>query len=44
MGIVVDSVSKILDGRQVLKDISLEVEDGSFLMLLGASGAGKTTM
>ena len=28
----------------VLKDINLEVEDGEFLVLLGFSGTGKTTL
>lgn len=44
MSIVVDSVNKTFEGRKVLKDISLEVGDGSFLTLLGASDAGKTTL
>lgn len=32
------------DGRQqVLKDVSLTVEDGAFVVILGASGSGKST-
>ena len=32
------------DGTQALKDISLDVVDGDFCALLGANGAGKTTI
>lgn len=30
--------------NQVLKDISLEIEDGSFTVITGASGSGKSTL
>lgn len=30
--------------NQVLKDISLEIEDGSFTIITGASGSGKSTL
>ncbi|MDE7464682.1 MAG: ABC transporter ATP-binding protein, partial [Clostridiales bacterium] len=29
---------------EVLKDLSLEIEDGGFTVILGASGSGKTTL
>ena len=44
MGITLESVTKRFDGRTVLKDISMEIEDGSFITLLGGLGAGKTTL
>lgn len=38
-----DKVCKSLGGRQILKDISLDVEQGSIFGFLGPNGAGKTT-
>jgi NitT/TauT family transport system ATP-binding protein len=32
------------DGRVVVKDINLEVQQGQFVSLIGASGCGKTTL
>lgn len=42
--IEVQSVSKVLGGNVVLNDISLVVEEGEFLVLLGPSGGGKSTL
>jgi sulfate transport system ATP-binding protein len=44
MSIVVDSVSKRFGGFVALKDVSLEVRDGSLTALLGPSGGGKSTL
>ncbi|MBY5160960.1 ABC transporter ATP-binding protein [Salsipaludibacter albus] len=38
-----DAVSKAFGDTQAVDDLSLHVEDGAFFVLLGPSGAGKTT-
>ena len=38
-----DSLKKSYFTKPVLKDISLEIQDGSILGLLGPNGSGKTT-
>lgn len=38
------SVKKSFDGTPVLKDISLQVNDGEIVSILGPSGCGKTTL
>jgi multiple sugar transport system ATP-binding protein len=38
-----ESVSKSFKGHHALADLSLEIEDGKFFVLLGPTGAGKTT-
>lgn len=37
-------IQKSYDGTPVLKDISIEVEDGEIVSILGPSGCGKTTL
>jgi multiple sugar transport system ATP-binding protein len=37
------NVSKSFGGHAALKDFDLEIEDGQFFVLLGPTGAGKTT-
>ncbi len=37
------NVSKSFGNKQVVSDINITVEDGSFTVLLGSSGCGKTT-
>lgn len=40
----VNKINKSFGNKQVLKDISFQVDRGGILTLLGASGAGKTTI
>jgi multiple sugar transport system ATP-binding protein len=42
-GIKFQNVSKHFGGTAVVEDLSLEIEDGEFVVLLGPSGCGKTT-
>lgn len=43
MKLVVSHLAKSYKGRQVVKDVSLEVNAGQIVGLLGPNGAGKTT-
>jgi multiple sugar transport system ATP-binding protein len=43
MTVVLDNISKSFGAVKVLHNLSLEVQDGEFLVLLGASGSGKST-
>ena len=43
MGIEFRNVTKTFGGAGVVDDLSLEVRDGEFIVLLGPSGCGKTT-
>ena len=38
-----DHVSKVFDGAAAVQDLSLEIADGEFLVLVGPSGCGKST-
>jgi len=38
-----EEVSKVYDGSYAVKDLSMEIEDGEFLVLVGPSGCGKST-
>jgi multiple sugar transport system ATP-binding protein len=41
--VTLNNIVKSYDGEKVLRDLSFETEDGEFFVLLGPSGAGKTT-
>ncbi|HWF87382.1 MAG TPA: ABC transporter ATP-binding protein [Pyrinomonadaceae bacterium] len=43
MGIEFRNVTKTFGGACVVDDLSLEIRDGEFIVLLGPSGCGKTT-
>lgn len=40
----IDSISVSFDDHTVLEDVSLSVDEGTFIGLIGPNGAGKTTM
>ena len=39
-----EHVKKSYDGKDILKDINLEIENGEIVSILGPSGCGKTTL
>lgn len=39
-----ENITKTYEGKQILKDVSLTLEEGECISLLGASGIGKTTL
>jgi sulfate/thiosulfate transport system ATP-binding protein len=44
MSIVLDQVTKHYAGAPVVNDVSLDIGDGEFFVLLGPSGSGKSTL
>src|SRR5215468_5749929 len=44
MSINLDQVTKLYGGIPVVNDVSLDIGDGEFFVLLGPSGSGKSTL
>ena len=44
MSITLDQVTKRYQSHPVVNDVSLEIRQGEFLVLLGPSGSGKSTL
>lgn len=39
-----ENVNVTMQGKRILSDINLEIQDGEFILICGESGCGKTTM
>src|SRR3974390_3043790 len=44
MSILLDQITKRYQGTPVVNDVSLEIAEGEFFVLLGPSGSGKSTL
>ena len=42
--VVLENISKSFGEKEILQDINLEINDGEFIVLVGASGCGKSTL
>ena len=39
-----ENVNVTMQGKRILSDVNLEIQDGEFVLICGESGCGKTTM
>lgn len=44
MKVILNSVSKNFERKNILKDVNLEIAENSFTVLKGVSGSGKSTL
>lgn len=42
--VILENVSKVYDVKKIINDVSLEIKDKEFLVLVGSSGCGKSTL
>ncbi|MFN7965757.1 MAG: ATP-binding cassette domain-containing protein [Acidobacteriota bacterium] len=44
MSIILDGISRRIGNRPIVQDVTLEIADGEFFVMLGPSGSGKSTI